>query len=110
MTNQKDMFSSIKYEPTTCLSCGSGAINSEPFEVDGASAWRKVECDECRFIWKEIFECENFYNTCPECFIPNIRADRLESEELNIAVEPNECNECGETWEAEYKFSFCEAI
>lgn len=104
----KDVFSSQKTEPTICIFCSSSDINANTFQVDGFTAHRTVYCDDCEGRWSEVFETNSFTQKCPECLSFNLNCSPLESNDLNVSIENNECLDCGHIWDISYHFKYCE--
>lgn len=57
--------------PTECPKCNSTSISAGNFEFDGDSGYQSVVCDDCEFVWMEIWECTGWY----EQDIPDITYD-----------------------------------
>lgn len=45
----------IEYGFSKCPYCGSYEVSSGHFEVDGASAWQPVHCDNCEKDWRDVY-------------------------------------------------------
>lgn len=48
-----------KVSGNRCPLCESSHIIAHPFNADGLSAWRDVECTECEETWREMFSMQN---------------------------------------------------
>ena len=43
-----------------CPGCGSGRIEGQGWDYDGAQVWQQVTCDACGGRWREVFKLVRF--------------------------------------------------
>lgn len=52
MTNEEY----ISHGGSKCPYCNSYNITSDGIEVDGATAWQDIECEDCGETWRDVFK------------------------------------------------------
>ena len=43
-----------------CPRCGSDAISAGILEADSNIAWCSVECDDCKFEWRDLYQLTGY--------------------------------------------------
>jgi predicted nucleic-acid-binding Zn-ribbon protein len=46
----------LKHGGSKCIACGSKNIEGGSLEMDGASAWCVVDCNDCGASWKDVYK------------------------------------------------------
>lgn len=47
--------------PVECPKCNSDSISADNIELDGDIGYQNVVCNDCDFVWIEIWECTSWY-------------------------------------------------
>jgi hypothetical protein len=61
----------VKHGGSKCIACGSNNIEGGSLEMDGASAWCVVDCNDCGASWKDVYKLSGYTDF-----------------EMNVTVEP----------------------